>query len=148
MSDSCDSMHCSLPGSSIHGILQAGILEWVVISFSTVCLYIIIFLPENFWHGSLEYQGKGQKHMWFRDFPGGSVVKNPSASAGNTGSIPDPGRFHMLQSNWAHVPQPLSLYSGACNSWAHVLQLWQPARPRALLCIKRSHRIEKPTHHN
>ena len=25
---------CSLPGSSIHGILQARILEWVTISFS------------------------------------------------------------------------------------------------------------------
>ena len=25
------------------------------------------------------------------------VVRNPSASAGDTGSIPDPRRFHMLQ---------------------------------------------------
>ena len=30
----CDSMDCSLPGSSIHGILQARILEWVAIPFS------------------------------------------------------------------------------------------------------------------
>ena len=28
-------MDCSLPGSSVHGILQARILEWVAISFST-----------------------------------------------------------------------------------------------------------------
>ena len=34
MSDSCDLIDCSLPGSSIHGILQARILEWVAISFS------------------------------------------------------------------------------------------------------------------
>ena len=27
-------MDCSLPGSSVHGILQAGILEWVAISSS------------------------------------------------------------------------------------------------------------------
>ena len=27
-------MDCSLPGSSVHGILQARILEWVVIPFS------------------------------------------------------------------------------------------------------------------
>ena len=27
-------MDCSLPGSSVHGILQARILEWVTISFS------------------------------------------------------------------------------------------------------------------
>ena len=27
-------MDCSLPGSSVHGILQARILEWIAISFS------------------------------------------------------------------------------------------------------------------
>ena len=32
----CDPMDCSPPGSSVHGILQARILEWVVISFSRV----------------------------------------------------------------------------------------------------------------
>ena len=30
----CDPMDCSLPGSSIHGFLQARILEWVAIPFS------------------------------------------------------------------------------------------------------------------
>ena len=30
----CDLMGCSPPGSSVHGILQAGILEWVAIPFS------------------------------------------------------------------------------------------------------------------
>ena len=30
----CDPMDYSLPGSSVHGIFQARILEWVVISFS------------------------------------------------------------------------------------------------------------------
>ena len=30
----CDSMDCSTPGSSVHGILQARILEWVAISSS------------------------------------------------------------------------------------------------------------------
>ena len=30
----CDPMNCSLPYSSIHGIFQARILEWVDISFS------------------------------------------------------------------------------------------------------------------
>ena len=29
----CDPMDCSLLGSSVHGILQARILEWVAISF-------------------------------------------------------------------------------------------------------------------
>ena len=30
----CDPTDCSLPGSSVHGIFQARILEWVAISFS------------------------------------------------------------------------------------------------------------------
>ena len=34
-----------------------------------------------------------------RDFPGGTVVKNPPASAGDSGLILGPGRSHMLQSN-------------------------------------------------
>ena len=35
--------------------------------------------------------------MW--GFPGGAVVKNPPANAGDMGSSPDLGRSHMLQSN-------------------------------------------------
>ena len=30
----CDTMDCSLPGTSVHGILQARILDWVAIFFS------------------------------------------------------------------------------------------------------------------
>ena len=31
-----DPMHCSLPGSSIHGMFQARVLEWGAIAFSEV----------------------------------------------------------------------------------------------------------------
>ena len=34
-----------------------------------------------------------------RGFPGGVVVENPPANAGDTGSIPGPGRSHMPRSN-------------------------------------------------
>ena len=30
----CNPMDCSLPGSSVHGIFQAIVLEWIAISFS------------------------------------------------------------------------------------------------------------------
>ena len=33
----CDPMDCSPPCSSVHGILQARILQWVAISFSRDC---------------------------------------------------------------------------------------------------------------
>ena len=32
-------------------------------------------------------------------FPGGTVVKNPPANAGDKGLSPGPGRSHMLRSN-------------------------------------------------
>ena len=32
-----DPMDCSLPGSSVHGILQARVLEWGAIAFSGLC---------------------------------------------------------------------------------------------------------------
>ena len=34
-----------------------------------------------------------------RDFPGGAVVKNLPANAGDMGSSPGPGRSHMPWSN-------------------------------------------------
>ena len=42
--------------------------------------------------------GKESKKEW-RDFPGGAVVKNLPANAGDTGSIPGPGRSHMPRSS-------------------------------------------------
>ena len=34
-----------------------------------------------------------------QDFPGGPVIKNRPANAGDMGLIPDPGRFHLLGAN-------------------------------------------------
>ena len=42
-------------------------------------------------------------------FPGGAVVENLPANAGDTGSSPGLGRSHMPRSNWAREPQLLSL---------------------------------------
>ena len=46
VSQSClalsDPMDCSLPGSSIHGIFQARVLEWGVIAFSVMNLDSIL----------------------------------------------------------------------------------------------------------
>ena len=40
----CDPMDCTLPGSSVHGISQARLLEWVAISFSRGSSW-----PRNYW---------------------------------------------------------------------------------------------------
>ena len=41
-----DPMDCSLPGSSIHGSLQARVLEWGAIAFSTEKVYLYIKLNQ------------------------------------------------------------------------------------------------------
>ena len=41
VSDSSNPMDCSPPGSSIHGIFQARVLEWGVIAFSATSHYIL-----------------------------------------------------------------------------------------------------------
>ena len=43
-------------------------------------------------------------------FPGGAVVENLPANAGDMGSSPGLGGSHMPQSNWAREPQLLSLH--------------------------------------
>ena len=48
-----------------------------------------------------------------KGFPGGSVVKNLSASSGDMGLTLDLGRSHTPQSSWACAPQLLSLCSRA-----------------------------------
>ena len=47
--------------------------------------------------------------MYDVGFPGGAVVENLPANAGDTGSSPGLGGSHMPRSNWAREPQLLSL---------------------------------------
>ena len=50
------------------------------------------------WKKKTSIYVKGLKKQ-SRVFPGGSVVDNPTANAGDMGSSPGPGRSHMPQSN-------------------------------------------------
>ena len=67
----------------------------------------------------LAWDNPMDKRVHFKDiikntqeyFPGGPVVKNPPANAGDMGSVSGPERFHMLQSNQAHMPQLLSRHT-------------------------------------
>ena len=38
-----DPVDCSLPGSSIHGIFQARVLEWIAIAFSVNIVSILVY---------------------------------------------------------------------------------------------------------
>ena len=50
----CNPMDCSLPGSSIHGIFQARILEWVAISFPRASLSMSRFASMQVSGGSAQ----------------------------------------------------------------------------------------------
>ena len=76
-------------------------------------------------------------------FPGGAVVKNPPANAGDTGLSPGLGRSHMPWGNQARAPQLLSLRSRTREP-----QLLKPVHLEPMLRNKRSHRSEKLAHHN
>ena len=91
----CDPMDCSPPGSSVHGILQARILEWVAIPFSKGfsqprdqwvdhnagilnCRQILYRLSQQGSSGRTAFNPKGQsKREPLRLLPGKSGVSVP-----------------------------------------------------------------------
>ena len=70
-----DPMDCSLPGSSIHGIFQARVLEWGAIAFSDLSLYLSFII----------------NHC--KGFPCGSAGKESACNAGDLGLIPGLERY-------------------------------------------------------
>ena len=75
--------------------------------------------------------------MYTGDVPGGPMVKNPPANAGDMGSIPGPGRFTCQGAT-----KPMHHHYQA-----HVLQLLKPDALEPMVCKKRSCGNEKPKHH-
>ena len=43
----CDPMDCGLPGSSVHGIFQARVLEWGAIAFSATHAQADLFVTSG-----------------------------------------------------------------------------------------------------
>ena len=68
-----DPMDCSLPGSSIHGIFQARVLEWSAIGFSNALFLLNISNPysrkgqrlsKNVWHSRFLKNNKNAYSLW------------------------------------------------------------------------------------
>ena len=94
------------------------------------------------------------------DFPSGTVTRTALANAGDTGSIPGPGRFHMLRATKAWAPQLLEPVSS--RAWEQ--QLMSPRAATAEVHVPRAHAAQEekppqweawarqqrtaPTHHN
>ena len=65
----CDPMDCSLPGSSVHGIFQARVLEWGAIAFS----------------GAASWR---QTNTGLKDSDTGSIAEQPWGLVGNSKALP------------------------------------------------------------
>ena len=59
----CNLMEDSPPGSSIHGIFQARIVEWVAISFSASTRYVMAFMSAPEKHCSPSLQESSRSHQ-------------------------------------------------------------------------------------
>ena len=103
-------MNCSLPGSSVHGIFQSRILEWVAISFS---------------RGSS--QPRSQFHVFFiscivrwffTTVPPGKPISNL--------------QFSGWQHTWAPSPEHPPVVWGVF--WAHLGMFWSMVAPAPALC--------------
>ena len=98
---------------------------------------------------TLSFSNAFKKHL--QGFPGGAVVENPPANAGDAGSSPGLGRSHMLRSNWAREPQLLSLRVWSLCSQQERPRQWEAHAPRWRVTPacrnwrKPLHRSEDPT---
>ena len=77
-----DPMDCSLSGSSVHGIFQARVLEWVAVSFS-----------------SFSFKGSC---IYIMGFPGGSDGKASACNAGDL--VRFLGQEDPLEKKWQSTP--------------------------------------------
>ena len=88
----CDPMDCSLPGFSVHGILQARTLEWVAISFSNA--------------GKWKVRVKSLSCVWLLATPRTAANQAP------------PSMGFSRQEHWSGVPLPSPLntiYASNCQ---------------------------------
>ena len=92
-----DPVDCSLPGFSVHGILQARTLEWVAISFS------------NAWKWKVKV--KSLSRVWLLGTPWTAAYQAP------------PSMGFAKQEYWSGVPLPSSAQQQFTkNHWAAYLQ--------------------------
>ena len=92
------------------------------------------------WHSSL---GLSVAQAFYWEWKVGLLRlsgKGSPCQAGDTGSIPDAGRYHMRRSNWSHTPHLLSWHPSARghSCWLpHALEpaVWNERPPRWGACI-------------
>ena len=107
-----DTMDCSLPGSSVHGILQARTLEWVAISFSRGSSQFRDLIQVSF----ISCIAGGL--FTAEDFPGGSDGKASACNEEDPGLIPWRRKWHstpVFLPGKPHGQRSLVGYSPWCH---------------------------------
>ena len=108
----CDPMDCSPPGSSVPGILQARVLEWVVITFSKASSQ-----PRN---GSPVSRTAGRFFL-------PSEPQNPYYF-----TFPPVGKEQSSQDGGGHLSHCMFFKYWSCNSWDHVYHCAHTSRGTCL----------------
>ena len=65
-----DPMDCSLPGSSIHGICQARVLEWGAIAFSKIHMCVCVYIYTHMGEEHFSKSGQSVQRARYRMVPG------------------------------------------------------------------------------
>ena len=113
----CDSMDCSPPDSSVHGILQARVLEWVAISFS------------NAWKWKVKVKSFSRVQLLATPW---TVAYQAPLSIG-----------FSRQEYWSGVPLP-SPFAHQSNTWFPPIQslLWGSFHKLLILIHQRADRMK------
>ena len=76
---------------------------------------------------SLSFKNSHRLKVKGLGFPGGAVVESPPASAGDVGSSPGLGGFHVPRSDWTREPQLLSLrFWSLCSATREAVMVGGP----------------------
>ena len=89
-----DPMDCSLPGSSVHRIFQARVLEWVASAFSTQTLYLVSYIHSFPLPISCIWDPHSQSVGWPWSYTCTLCHKSPATR------MTPPSRSHT----WHHIP--------------------------------------------
>ena len=101
----CHPMDCSPPGSSVHGILQARLLEWVALLFSRGAsrprdwTWVSCIAGEFFTTTAISMFGKVENLIWLQRTPDKLELHGPENSTlqkkKSPGSLPPPDRERL-----------------------------------------------------
>ena len=115
MSDSCDPMDCSPPGSSVHGIFQARILKWSEVKVAQLCPTLRPHELYSPWNSPGQNTGMGSCSLLQGIFPTQGLSPGLSHCRQILYQLSHQGSLRILE--W--VAYPFSRYSQPRN-WTMV----------------------------